>query len=318
MGRPTRCGRDPLGWGLRSSVTEVEETEPSGDGFVLDSGMSPGPPLDPSSGAGEPASSNHGFDSADAVSRRISGPDEWPSIAGFEILEELGRGGMGVVYKARQINLGRLVALKMVRPGARADVLARFHKEAQTVASLQHPNIIQLHEVGQSDGLPYFALEFIDGGSLAQQIGGRPQAITQAASTIRTLARAIHAAHLQGIVHRDLKPANILLTADGRLKIADFGLARRLADDSDQTRPGTIIGTPNYMAPEQARGQAHEAGPHVDQHALGAILYELLTGRPPFQGVTLFGTVERVLTLEPVPPRRLQPRVPCATWRRSA
>ena len=129
-------------------------------------------------------------------------------------------------------------------------------------------------------------------------------------ATIRTLARAIHAAHLQGIVHRDLKPANILLTADGRLKITDFGLARRLGDDSHQTRTGTIVGTPDYMAPEQARGQAHDAGPLVDQHALGAILYELLTGRPPFRGATPFDTIEQVRTQEPVPPTRLQPKVP--------
>ena len=219
---------------------------------------------------------------------------------------------MGVVYKARQINLGRLVALKMVLAGAHAgpNALARFHKEAQAVASLQHPNIVQIHDVGQAGGLPYFSLEFVDGGSLAQQIDGRPQDITQAAWTIRTLARAIHAAHLQGIVHRDLKPANILLTADGRLKITDFGLARRLGDDSDQTRTGTIVGTPDYMAPEQARGQAHDAGPLVDQHALGAILYELLTGRPPFRGATPFDTIEQVRTQESVPPTRLQPKVP--------
>jgi predicted Ser/Thr protein kinase len=230
-------------------------------------------------------------------------------VAGFEILEELGRGGMGVVYKARQINLGRLVALKMVRPDARADALARFHKEAQAVASLQHSNIVQLHEIGQSGGLPYVSLEFIDGGTLAEQINGRPQEITQAACTIRTLARAIHAAHLQGLVHRDLKPANILLTADGLPKITDFGLARRLGDDSDQTRSGIIVGTPNYMAPEQADGLA-DASPLVDQHALGAILYELLTGRPPFRGMTPSDTIARVRTQEPVPPTRLQPRVP--------
>jgi len=219
---------------------------------------------------------------------------------------------MGVVYKARQINLNRLVALKMVLAGAHAGpvALARFHKEAQAIASLQHPNIVQIHDVGQAGGLPYFSLEFIDGGSLASKIDGRPQDITQAAWTIRILARAIDAAHLQGIVHRDLKPANILLTADGRPKITDFGLAVRLGDDTDLTRPGAIVGTPDYMAPEQARGQAHDAGPHADQHALGAILYELLAGRPPFRGSTLSETIEQVRTQEPVPPTRLQPKVP--------
>ena len=274
--------------------------------------MSEGPPSDHSSGAVDPEPPTCAFEPADAVTPRVPGPAGWPAVAGFEILEELGRGGMGVVYKARQINLNRLVALKMVLAGAHAGpvALARFHKEAQAVASLQHPDIVQIHDVGQAGGLPYFSLEFIDGGSLAQQMDGRPQDITQAAWTIHTLARAIHAAHLQGIVHRDLKPANILLTADGRPKITDFGLARRLGDDSDLTRTGTIVGTPDYMAPEQARGQAHDAGPLVDQHALGAILYELLTGRPPFRGSTPSDTIEQVRTQEPVPPTRLQPKVP--------
>ncbi len=219
---------------------------------------------------------------------------------------------MGVVYKARQTNLSRLVALKMVLTGAHAGphALERLHKEAQAVASLKHPDIVQIHDVGQAGGLPYLSLEFIDGGSLAQQMDGRPQDITQVAWTIHTLARAIHAAHLQGIVHRDLKPANILVTADGRPKITDFGLARRLGDDSDLTRPGTIVGTPDYMAPEQARGQAHDAGPSIDQHALGAILYELLTGRPPFRGATASDTIEQVRTQEPVSPTWLRPNVP--------
>jgi serine/threonine protein kinase len=304
MGRLMRCGDDP--W----SVTKLDEAESSGYEFVLGSGMSLGSPRDLGSSGDETARSIDKFGPAGPICCRGSVPAEWPSVAGFEILAELGSGTMGVVYKARQVSLGRLVALKMVRAGARPDILAQFPREAQIVASLRHPNIVQLHEVGQSGGLPYCALEFIDGGTLAQQIKGRRPEIMRAACIIRTLARAIHAAHLQGIVHRDLKPSNILLTADGRLKIADFGLARRLSEDSEQTRPGTIVGTPNYMAPEQARGHAHEAGPLVDQHALGAILYELLTGRPPFQGATAFDTVQRVLTQEPAPPSRLQPRVP--------
>jgi hypothetical protein len=200
----------------------------------------------------------------------------------------------------------------MVLAGVHAGpvALARFHNEAQAVASLRHPDIVQIHDVGQADDLPYFCLEFIDGGSLAARIEGRPQDIKRAAWTIRVLARAIHAAHLQGIVHRDLKPANILMTADGRPKITDFGLAKRLGDDTDHTRSGIIVGTPDYMAPEQARGQADDAGPRVDQHALGTILYELLTGRPPFRGSTPADTIEQVRTQEPVPPTRLQPKVP--------
>ncbi len=287
MGRPRQneCSRPR--WCDSTGVSMAGKAESLGNEFVWESAMSGGPSRNP-------------------------GPAGLPAVAGFEILEELGRGGMGVVYKARQINLGRLVALKMVLAGAHAGpkALARFHMEAHAVASLQHPNIVQIHDVGQAGGLPYFSLEFVDGGSLAQQINGRPQDITLAATTIRTLARAIHAAHLQGIVHRDLKPANILRTADGRLKITDFGLARRLGDDSHQTRTGTIVGTPDYMAPEQACGQAHDAGPLVDQHALGAILYELLTGRPPFRGATPLDTIEQVRTKEPVPPTRLQPKVP--------
>jgi eukaryotic-like serine/threonine-protein kinase len=240
----------------------------------------------------------------------VPGPNDWPSVPGFEILEELGRGGMGVVYKARQINLGRMVALKMVLAGAHAGegALARFLNEAKAIASLQHPDIVQIHDVGQADGHPYFSFEFIDGGNLAQQIGGRPQDSTQAARIIRSLARAIHAAHLRGIIHRDLKPSNILLSADGRPKITDFGLAKRIEDDSHQTGTGNIIGTPAYMAPEQTLGTSHDAGPLADQHALGAILYELITGRPPFQGATTYDTIEQVRTQEPVPPTRLQPR----------
>ena len=312
MGRPTQNGCKRPGWDDPARLTTVRKAEPLRGRLALESKMSEGPPRDSSSGAVDPTPPTRSVRTADAAPPRAAGPTGWPVVPGFEILEELGRGGMGVVYKARQINLNRLVALKMVLAGAHAGpvTLARFHREAQAVASLQHPDIVQIHDVGQVGGLPYFSLEFIEGGSLAAQIDGRPQDITQAAWTIRILARAIHAAHLQGIVHRDLKPANILLTADGRPKITDFGLARRLGDDTDQTRSGTIIGTPDYMAPEQARGQADDAGPKVDQHALGAILYELLTGRPPFRGLTPSETLEQVCTQEPVPPTRLQPKVP--------
>jgi len=274
--------------------------------------MSEGRPSQPDSGAVDSSPPTCVLDLEEAAFPRAQELTGWPDVPGFEILEELGRGGMGVVYKARQINLNRLVALKMVRAGAHAGprALARFHKEAQAVASLQHPDIVQIHDVGQAGGLPYFSLEFIESGSLDLKIDGRPQNVRQAAWTISILARAIHAAHLQGVVHRDLKPANILLSADGRPKITDFGLAKRLGDDTDQTRTGTIVGTPAYMAPEQTWGQADYAGPPVDQHALGAILYELLTGWPPFWGSTPSDTIEQVRTQEPVPPTRLQPKVP--------
>jgi serine/threonine protein kinase len=312
MGRPTQdeCrfqDRDDPAW-----LTAVGKANPLDSGLASESVMSAGLLHDLSSGAGDPAPPTCSFEPTDAVPPRVTGSAGWPAVAGFEILEELGRGGMGVVYKAQQVNLSRLVALKMVLAGAHAspDDLARFHKEAQAIARLQHPDIVRIHDVGQAGGLPYLSLEFLDGGSLAQRIQGQPQDITQAARTIHILARAIHAAHLQGIVHRDLKPANILLTADGRPKIADFGVARCLGDNSDQTRTGSILGTPDYMAPEQARGRARDAGPLVDQHALGAIFYELLTGRPPFRGATRSDALEQVCTQEPVPPTRLRPKVP--------
>jgi len=237
-----------------------------------------------------------------------------PTIAGYQIVGELGRGGMGVVYKAKQRGLKRLVALKMVLAGAHAgeQQLARFHIEAQAVAALQHPNIVQIYEVGDQDGFPYFSLEFVDGGPLDKRLAGKPQPAREAARLLETLARAMYFAHQHGIVHRDLKPANVLMTTGGVPKITDFGLAKRLEDDgeSSQTRTGTIMGTPSYMAPEQARGDVHEIGPAADQYALGAMLYELLTGRPPFMSPKHMDTIMQVLRNEPVPPTRLQPRVP--------
>ena len=175
---------------------------------------------------------------------------------------------------------------------------------------MQHPNIVQIHEVGEHDGLPFFSLEFVDGGSLAQQLDGTPWPPRRAAELVESLARGVAAAHRQGIVHRDLKPANVLLTADGTPKITDFGLAKSLAADSGQTRTGSIMGTPSYMAPEQADGKTKQVGPLADVYALGAILYELLTGRPPFRGATALETLEQVMNAEPVPPSRLVPGLP--------
>ncbi len=231
-------------------------------------------------------------------------------VPGYYILGELGRGGMGVVYQARQAGLNRLVALKMVLVGRHAgeQELARFRGEAEAVARLQHPHIVQIYEVGEHDGLPFFALELCPGGSLAAKLDGKPWAATRAAELTETLARAVHAAHQARLVHRDLKPANVLLAADGTPKVTDFGLAKHL-DQAGQTRSGVVMGTPEYMAPEQAEGKK-DVGPAADVYALGAILYELLTGRPPFRGETPFDTILQVLTGEPVPPRSLNPRVP--------
>ena len=240
------------------------------------------------------------------------GSTNLPGVAGYLVLDELGRGGMGVVYRAHHIALDRPVALKMVLAGghATADQLQRFRDEAQAVAKLTDPRIVQIHDVGTHRGLPYFSLEYVDGGSLAARIGGKPQTPRAAAEAVETLAGAVMVAHRAKIIHRDLKPANILRTKDGALKITDFGLAKRLEGDSKQTRDGSIMGTPSYMAPEQARGDTPHIGPAADQYALGSILYEMLTGRPPFQGASPLDTLEQVRTQEPVPPTRLQPKVP--------
>ncbi len=236
-----------------------------------------------------------------------------PLVPGYQILSVLGKGGMGVVYKARDVKLDRVVALKMILAGDHAgrEALVRFRTEARAVALLRHPNIVQVYETGESDGKPYVALEFLDGGTLQQQLDGVPQKPQQAARLLETLARAMHYAHQRGIIHRDLKPANILLDADGTPKITDFGLAKRLEqEDQGQTGTEAILGTPTYMAPEQAAGKTRDVGPAADIYALGAILYDVLTGRPPLRGTTIHDTLHLVLNNDPVPPRRLQPTVP--------
>jgi hypothetical protein len=218
---------------------------------------------------------------------------------------------MGVVYQARQTKLGRIVALKMILSGAHAGEadLARFRTEAEAIARLQHPNIVQIYEVGERDGRPYFSLEFCAGGSLEKKLGGRPLPPKEAARLVETLARAMQAAHDKGIIHRDLKPANVLLAEDGTPKITDFGLAKKL-DEAGQTANGAVMGTPSYMAPEQAGGKSGLIGPACDVYALGAILYECLTGRPPFKAATVMDTLMQVIADDPVPVRRLQPRTP--------
>jgi serine/threonine protein kinase len=240
---------------------------------------------------------------------------------------------MGVVYLARQIGLGRLVALKMLPAEAQSNsaALARFRTEAEAVGRLQHPNIVQVYEVGEADGRPYLALEYVDGTSLARTLAGKPLPARQAAELVQTLARAIHVAHQQQIVHRDLKPANVLLQiANCRLqidgesgdksaisnlqsaipKITDFGLAKLLDGAVGQTQSGAVLGTPPYMAPEQAASKSRDIGPATDVYALGAILYEALTGRPPFQGETPLETLQQVVGEEPVSPSRLRPKLP--------
>ncbi len=230
---------------------------------------------------------------------------------GYEVTGELGRGGMGVVYRARQAALNRDVALKVVLGGGMASPLTRvrFLREAESLARLNHPNVVQVYEVGEAGGTLYFAMELVEGGPLAERLAGEPQAPRHAAEMAERLARGVQAAHAAGVVHRDLKPGNVLLTADGTPKITDFGLAKWLGDDDGHTRTGDIMGTPSYMAPEQAEGR-REIGTAADVWALGVILYEMLTGRPPFKGATRLETMEQVRLREPVSPRALNPGVP--------
>jgi tetratricopeptide (TPR) repeat protein/tRNA A-37 threonylcarbamoyl transferase component Bud32 len=237
---------------------------------------------------------------------------ELPQIPGHELHEMLGRGGMGVVYKARHVRLNRTVAVKMLLNGAHGspEARARFLREAEAVAGLRHPNIVQVYELGDQGGQPYFTMEFIEGGNLARKLAGTPQPPRHAASLLATLAEAVGAAHRSGIVHRDLKPSNVLLTADGTPKVSDFGLAKRMEGESSLTWTGTAVGTPSYMAPEQAEASPLAWGPAVDIYSLGAVLYELLTGRPPFRADTAAETIRQAISQDPVPPSRLNARVP--------
>jgi eukaryotic-like serine/threonine-protein kinase len=233
------------------------------------------------------------------------------TIPSYDILEEIGSGGMGVVYKARQRGLNRLVALKMIRgrERVRPDQLVRIRIEAEAVARLRHPNIVHIYEIGEVDGLPFLSLELLEGGTLEDRLAGNPQPGRSAAELMVTLARAIQMAHDAKIIHRDLKPSNVLFDSGGIPKITDFGLAKRLESDSRQTESGQIMGTPCYMAPEQAMGHTKNVGPAADIYSLGAILYEVLTGRPPYKGETPMETVRQVMHDEVVPPTRLVPKV---------
>ncbi|MCI0334056.1 MAG: serine/threonine protein kinase [Planctomycetes bacterium] len=239
----------------------------------------------------------------------------------YELFEELGRGGMGVVYRARQKSLDRIVALKIVLGGAaatRAD-LARFRGEAETAARLNHPNIVPVYDVGQHDGLPYFTMRFVRGTTLAQRLADGPLPGREAAELLAPVVRAIAKAHRQGVLHRDLKPSNILIDAEGRPYVSDFGLAKRLLPeptDDPRTQPhqantqtGAILGTPGYMSPEQAAGRRGVIGSSTDIYSLGAILYAMLTGRPPFQAASPVDTVMLVLEQDPISPQVLNPRV---------
>jgi WD40 repeat protein/tRNA A-37 threonylcarbamoyl transferase component Bud32 len=256
----------------------------------------------------------------------IGGPR---TFGDYELLEEIARGGMGVVYRARQLSLNRIVALKLMLPFSRPELAARFRAEAETAASLQHPNIVAIHEVGEHEGHPYFSMDYAAGQSLAQVIsdqGFHASDFRRLARCLKTVAEAVQYAHEHGIVHRDLKPSNILIDASDQPRITDFGVAKRLPGRSevaseaseirnhklpmDLTLTGQVLGSPNFMAPEQAQGQHAQVGPACDVYALGAILYQALTGRPPFQGQTLTDVLHQVVNVEPVAPRQLNPGIP--------
>jgi serine/threonine protein kinase len=234
------------------------------------------------------------------------------SLNVYELLEELGRGRMGVVYRARQVGLNRIVALKVMRDAlfAAPREKTRFRREAEAVARLQHPHIVQIHDYGEYNDLPFFCMEFIDGGTLARRLADGPLTVAAAVELVETLARAIHYAHAQGVIHRDLKPANILLRADETPKIADFSIAKFLGGKGNETESWAILGTPSYMAPEQAWGRSRRVTPAADTYALGAILYEALTRQPPFRGATPWETLLQVRNQTPLQPSCWQPRLP--------
>jgi non-specific serine/threonine protein kinase/serine/threonine-protein kinase len=253
------------------------------------------------------------LDLAGPVVTPAAGPDvPLPSFPGHETIGKIGHGGMGAVYKARDTELERIVAIKTIAEGrfARPDQRERFRAEARAIARLRHPNIIAIHAIGEHDDQPYLTLEYAEGGSLAQRLIEKPMAPREAAGLLETLARAVHAAHQAGVVHRDLKPSNILLTAQGVPKVSDFGLAKLMDAESGRTVTGQVMGSPSFMAPEQAEGRSKDVGPAADIYSLGSILYQALTGRPPFLGESQFETLKLVVSNEVVPPCRLRPDVP--------
>ncbi len=230
----------------------------------------------------------------------------------YEILEEVARGGMGVIYKARQISLNRLVALKMILAGqwAGPEARQRFRAEAEAAANLQHPNIVAIHEVGKRDGQQYFTMDFVAGTNLAALVRDHPLPAERAAAYVKTIAEAVHFAHQHGILHRDLKPQNVLIDTDDRPRVTDFGLAKRIETESGLTRTGDVLGSPSYIPPEQASSRLDEISPRSDVYSLGAILYELITGRAPFSGGTALETLCQVIDSPPPAPRKLNPSVP--------
>src|SRR6059058_5092511 len=234
-------------------------------------------------------------------------------LGDYELLEEIGRGGQGVVFRARQKSLNRIVALKVIGLGQWATKvhLRRFRLEAEAAASLDHPCIVPIYEVGERDGQCYFSMKFVDGGQLDDVVKHTPLSLRQAVELIAKVARTVHYAHENGILHRDIKPGNILLDAKGEPQLTDFGLARLVETESTVTRTLDVLGTPSYMAPEQAMGNNARVSSATDIYGLGAVLYQLLTGHPPFAGGTTYETVRLVLDTEPRQPRLWNPKIDC-------
>ncbi len=297
---PEAAGISPLPGAATAAIHEDATLPPRRDGAV----DPPGSPHDlPTAG---------GPDQTLATASRPSEPSHIRYFGDYEIIRELARGGMGVVFEARQVSLNRKVALKMIIAGqlAHETDVKRFYTEAEAAANLDHPGIVPIFEVGQHEGQHYFSMGFVEGQSLSQRLTEGPLRPREAAALMAAVADAIEYAHQCGVIHRDLKPGNILLDQKGNPRVTDFGLAKKLEGDSGLTGSGQIMGTPSYMPPEQAGGQRGAVGPAADVYALGATLYALITGRPPFQAATAMDTVLQVLSDEPVPPRRLNPSIP--------
>ena len=251
------------------------------------------------------------FANEDSINAALGGPPVRVIryFGDYRLLEEIGRGGMGVVYRARQVSLNRLVAVKLMSADrvSSPEAVRRFRQEAEAAANLQHDNIVAVHEVGEHEGRHYFSMDFVEGRSLAEVVRESPLSPRQAASYLLPVAEAIDYAHRQGTLHRDLKPSNILIGPTDKPVVTDFGLAKRVEHDSGLTQSGDVVGSPSYMPPEQAAGRSQELSPASDVYSLGATLYELVTGRPPFRAETPASTLLQVLNAEPVSPRLLNP-----------